>query len=830
MAVVMSPGSASIPCPVAPSKLAALLHDGLRPATSYACLLDTRGDLLASSGDPGAHAAPTPAVRFPVTVCTDQVAELCVFGGDDVDVHRATVLCQRIGDTWETSVELESLSSELLHTYEEMHLLYELGEALTGQLTLAQAAQLLLENLLAPLHAAWVELRLQTAQTPVFVAFAECARVRPSGRHKDERTLSTTLRGAGTIVGTLAMGREGTDDPFSSADVKLLDSVGTLAGNALRTASLYEELLRQSERVRERESHLRTVLENIADAIITVDERGVIESFNPAAVAIFGYQLDEVIGRPFTTLLDATHVARFKGTFGQSLGRDHTRQAVGVMHELAARRKDGAIRSVELSISETRLAAQQLYVVSLRDITDRRQFELAIEHQALHDLLTDLPNRTLLHDRLQQAILGTKRTGKSLALLVLDLDGFKEINDTFGHHYGDMLLQVMARRLTGLLRDSDTVARLGGDEIAIVLPSADHHLAPRLAEQILQTLEAPVELEGHTLRVGASLGIAYGPDHGMDANTLLRCADVAMYVAKRNQTGFGVYTADLDEHSPSRLSLISELRKGIEEGELRLFYQPKVTYRGRRVECLEALVRWEHPGRGLLPPDVFVPLAERTGLIRQLTLWVLETALRQCSEWRTAGMDVPVAVNISTRNLHDIDLVSVIPAMLQRHNVPAHLLRLEITESSLVLQPPRAMATLTRLRELGVLIAIDDFGTGYSSLTYVKRLPVSEIKIDKSFIRHMVRNDHDLAIVRSTVNLGHDLGLTVTAEGVEDQATWDMLDGFGCDVVQGYYVSRPLDAASITRWLENSGYELSDTTPAPEVIVTRVKQRARESA
>ncbi len=432
--------------------------------------------------------------------------------------------------------------------------------------------------------------------------------------------------------------------------------------------------------------------------------------------------------------------------------------------------------------------------------TDRKTIA-TLEYQAMHDLLTGLPNRTLLRDRLQQLLLGSHRDRRPLSLLIIDLDRFKDVNDAFGHHYGDLLLKDIGQRFVGTLRESDTIARLGGDEFAVLLPGADGDTANELARRIIAALEQPFLLEGHRLDVQASVGIAVYPDHGADADTLLRRADIAMYAAKQSNTGSAVYAFEHDNNSADRIALAGELRDSLSRDELVLHYQPQIEYGSGRVTGVEALVRWKHAGLGLIPPDGFIPLAEQTGLIRPLGTWVLNEALRQVSLWQHMGLEIPVAVNLSMRNLHDPELPETIQRLLARWKVPADRLRLEITESSLMADPPRALAILNRVRAAGVHFAIDDFGTGYSSLAYLKRLPVDEIKIDKSFVQQMAGDDNDAAIVRSTIGLGHDLGLNVVAEGVEDRAAWDMLGRLGCDSAQGYYVSRPMSGKEIVRWL-----------------------------
>jgi diguanylate cyclase (GGDEF)-like protein/PAS domain S-box-containing protein len=447
-----------------------------------------------------------------------------------------------------------------------------------------------------------------------------------------------------------------------------------------------------------------------------------------------------------------------------------------------------------------------------RDITAHKQAEDALRHQALHDMLTELPNRALLHDRLEHALQAARRDSSALALLVMDLDNFKDVNDTFGHHCGDLLLQEVGRRLRGALRASDTFARLGGDEFAVVLPAANASVATHVAEQLVQALEHPFALEGHHLVVGASIGISVYPEHGSDADTLLRRADVAMYVAKRAGGGYALYAVEHDQNSPDRLALVGELRQAIEQEQLVLHFQPKVAVEGG-LAGVEALVRWQHPRRGVVLPDEFIPLAEHTGLIKPLTRWVLDAALRQCRVWLDAGWTIPVAVNVSMADLHDENFPDMIAGLLAVRRVRADCLRVEITEGTIMVDPPRALSVLERLRALGVHTAIDDFGIGYSSLAYLKRLPVDELKIDRSFVRNLAADPRDRAIVRSTISLAHELGLRALAEGVEDQAAWDVLRNFGCDLVQGQFVSRPLPATEVVRWLGSS--RLTQTAERP---------------
>ncbi len=436
--------------------------------------------------------------------------------------------------------------------------------------------------------------------------------------------------------------------------------------------------------------------------------------------------------------------------------------------------------------------------------TSETRMRAVLEYQILHDALTGLPNRTLLMDRMEQAILAARREHRHFTLLITDLDHFKEINDTLGHHCGDLLLEQAAERMKAVIRGSDTVARLGGDEFAFLLPTADSGQALRVAGKVLQELERPYEIGDRRFTLGASIGIATFPGDGEDSATLMRRADLAMYAAKRDRRGAVLYSDDLDRDSQQHLSLKNELRAAIDNDQLVLCYQPVIDLQSGRITGVEALARWRHPTRGLLYPDDFIPLAERTGLIRPLTLWVMKTAAGHAQAWARLGIELRIAVNLSVHSLHDAELPQTIDTIIGSGGAQAVSLRLEITETAIMPGPSQALGVLNRLSARGVRISIDDFGTGYSSLAYLKQLPVDEIKIDKSFVTGMIHDSDDAVIVRSTIDLAHNIGLRVVAEGVEDQATWDLLAGMHCDAVQGYFVSRPVEAGELLDWLQGS--------------------------
>jgi diguanylate cyclase (GGDEF)-like protein len=425
------------------------------------------------------------------------------------------------------------------------------------------------------------------------------------------------------------------------------------------------------------------------------------------------------------------------------------------------------------------------------------------EHQARHDSLTGLPNRNWFYAQTAE-LLGARRAGDSSAVMVMDLDRFKEVNDTLGHHSGDLLLQAAAARIRRAVRGTDVVSRLGGDEFAVVLPGASRAMAVEVAGRVRQTLEEPFSVSGATVDVEASIGIALFPEHAADVGTLLQRADIAMYKAKETHAGHIFYSRELDHGHPSQLSMVGELRRAIEREELVLHYQPKAALGSGSVTHVEALVRWQRPEHGMVPPNEFIPLAEHTGLIKQLSAYVLNAALRQLRSWLDAGLDLGVAVNLSARNLLEADLPDQIADLLLARGIPAERLVLEITESTIMADPQRALGVLTRLSDMGIRLSIDDFGVGYSSLSYLKRLPVDELKIDRSFVAQMDSDEDDAFIVRSTIDLGRNLGLSVVAEGVETEAVWDELGVLGCDYAQGWFLGRPMPAADLAEWLRST--------------------------
>jgi diguanylate cyclase (GGDEF)-like protein len=466
---------------------------------------------------------------------------------------------------------------------------------------------------------------------------------------------------------------------------------------------------------------------------------------------------------------------------------------------------DGMVTSFKVTIDKLRSGEKELRKArdELETRVDERTLELAtankeLERLAMHDPLTNLPNRALLLVRLQQAIEGSQRDKSTFAMLMVDLDRFKEVNDTLGHDVGDELLVQVSARVSKLLRKTDTVARIGGDEFAIVLSDVTQEQAISISEKIGACLSREFFVANHKFNIGCSIGVAMFPEHGVDSSVLLKCADLAMYVAKRNHLNHVVYDAAENQQSESKLSLHTSLRQAIEQDELLLHYQPKVDLRTGALVGVEALVRWQHDDH-LIYPDKFIPYAEKTGLIRDVTKWVLKAALKQQSQWRSVGESLKMSVNLSFRDLDDHSLIDYISESLDQWQVDPEDLVLEITETSVMEDPNRTLEVLHQLDEMGLGISIDDFGTGYSSLMYLKKLPVDEIKIDRSFVSDMLSHSDSLVIVRSIIDLAHNLGMSVTAEGVETLEVWEKLSSLGCDISQGYYSGPPMSSEDLVR-------------------------------
>lgn len=455
------------------------------------------------------------------------------------------------------------------------------------------------------------------------------------------------------------------------------------------------------------------------------------------------------------------------------------------------------------ALATAKAAAENYHAQLERLNSELARTNIELEHLALYDNLTGLPNRSLIQDRIQQALYAATRDGHQLGILMLDLDQFKDVNDTLGHEIGDQLLKAVGERYNAVLRRTDTVGRLGGDEYAVIVPDTDTNAAVRLAGQLLAALEQPFRLGNNTLHIDASIGIALYPEHGLDVAALLKHADVAMYMAKRNKSGYALYDNAEDPHNPTRLAMLGDLRQALNRNELLLYYQPKIDLRTGRIIGAEALARWEHFEHGMIVPDLFIPLMEQTGLIRGFTQTALDMALEQCARWRQLGYPLTIAVNLSTHNMRDPLLATHIAFLLNKWSLPHDSIILEITESAVMSDSTVAHETIEAIDLSGVHFSIDDYGTGHSSLSRLKRLPVKELKIDRSFIKDMLHDPDDAVIVHSTIDLAHNLGLSVTAEGVEDAATAQRLKHLGCDFAQGYYYSPPIPADELTVLLES---------------------------
>jgi diguanylate cyclase (GGDEF)-like protein len=444
------------------------------------------------------------------------------------------------------------------------------------------------------------------------------------------------------------------------------------------------------------------------------------------------------------------------------------------------------------------------YLVGELLTSKRRSEELA--RNATTDELTGLANRQRFHTVVEERIAATRAAGSRFALMLMDLDRFKEINDALGHLYGDVLLRDFGPRLVSAIGDGGLVARLGGDEFGVLLAqdTDDPAVLDIVLTRLFKCISQPFSVDELSLEVGASVGVARFPQDGEDSHALLRCADIAMYSAKEAQTDYKIYTAEQNQHSVRRLSVLSDIRRALASDEIVVHYQPIIDLDDLRVRGAEGLVRWQHPEHGLIQPGAFVQTIEQTGLIGPLTRHVLEHSIAECASWRRDGRDMSVAVNLSVRNLLDRDLPKEIERLLDLYSLPANALQLEITESMIMSDPERALATVSRLSDLGARLSVDDFGTGYSSLANLRKMPIDELKIDRSFVSPMLRDESDLIIVRSTINLGHDLGLRIIAEGVEDGATLQQLAELGCDLAQGYHVSRPMPADAFSAWLTDS--------------------------
>ena len=544
-----------------------------------------------------------------------------------------------------------------------------------------------------------------------------------------------------------------------------------------------------------------SVYRNTAEAIVITDTDAEIVSVNPAFTAITGYTPEEALGQTPRILKSDHNSAEFYSALWQTLLSQGQWQG-----ELWNRRKDGEAFLAWQTITAVRDDAGNLtqFVSVFSDITELHVKDQHIRHQAFHDALTGLPNRLLLQDRLEHAIDIAYRESRPLAVMFIDLDRFKVINDSLGHDVGDSLLVEVTGRLKSCMRRSDTIARLGGDEFVVILTDfAGSSEVADVAEKIVASVLEPLDLKGHEIHVGASIGIAMYPQDGADVTTLMKGADTAMYRAKdAGRNTFRFFDAKLDGETVERLKLEAALRHALDKGEFQLYYQPKIDLATNAVSGAEALIRWNSPERGLVMPDRFIPLAEETGLILPIGDWVLGEACRQIAEWRDRGLPlIRVAVNVSARQFTNELLCERVGKLLEQYRLSAEMLEIELTESTVMADPERAVGQLQKLRDIGVAVSVDDFGTGYSSLSYLKKLPLSTIKIDRTFVRHLDQENENAAIVRAILGLGEALGMTAIAEGVETEGEARHLQEAGCHVAQGFKYSRPVPADDFQNWL-----------------------------
>jgi diguanylate cyclase len=528
--------------------------------------------------------------------------------------------------------------------------------------------------------------------------------------------------------------------------------------------------------------------------MLVLDDDLVIRYASASHTTGLGRTPEELVGRPVFEWLTSGSADSVK---------EHCAAGAQAPTQLSvqAQHADGSVRDMDVLVSHTaKDESLSGWIVNARDTTARVAEHTALRHQATHDLLTRLPNRAHFADRLRHALIDANAGGHSVSLLLLDLNRFKEINDAFGHEFGDHVLQEVAERLRHLLRRGQTIARFGGDEFAIILPQVAEGLTRTIIEQALAALDEPIAIGGNSVTVAANFGVALYPEDGLDGETLLRHADSAMHFAKRSRRGYAFYDHAADPHSPARLTIIRTLREAIAKGELRVDYQPKFHLATQTVRDAEALTRWPAALDGFANPDEFIPLAEHTGMITALTSFVLETAFHQWHEWKKHFTPPGLAINLSMESFRDPNLPKLIFAAIEKSGIAYPSVCLELTESALMADPDRAYAVVHEIAERGVRFSVDDFGTGYSSLAYLKRFDVAEIKIDKVFVSGMLDNRDDRSIVHWIVELGHSLGLEVVAEGVENEATTAALAELGCDMIQGFTLARPMNGEDYLRW------------------------------
>ncbi|MEE2730796.1 MAG: EAL domain-containing protein [Pseudomonadota bacterium] len=611
--------------------------------------------------------------------------------------------------------------------------------------------------------------------------------------------LDGTLRGEGQIKGVICLEQVGQRRLWTDDEQIFVGSVADLVSQVLLFNSF-----------RDRETRFRALFESSVDAVFVLRGPSIFEC-NPAALRMFRAQRDQLIGvkpsdiSPETQPDGASSAAKATEYVNRALAGENQ------FFEWSHRRFDNTLFAAEVSLTSVLLDGNNCIMASVRDVSDRKQAEDALiqsqrqlAYRTSHDSLTELPNRDSLHQNAARLLAQARKQGGQLAIVLLDLNRFKDVNDTLGHRIGDFILQQVARRLSALEQLGNLeVYRLGGDEFALIQSEVSHLDAViERVEEVIKVLSKPLEVEGMSLEMGASVGVALFPENGDNSHALLRCADVAMYQAKTHGERYQIYDTHMDANSTRRLTILADLGVAIRENQLQLHYQPRIDIATGACNGCEALLRWQHPEQGMVPPGDFIPLAEMTEIIHPLSLWVLRAALQQIRCWLDQGVEMAVAVNLSARNLIDTRCPGQIKALLAEFNVPNNLLEIEITESALITDPERALQVVQSFHDLGLHLAIDDFGTGYSSMSYLKRLPIQTLKVDRSFVKDMLTDEADAVIVRSTIGLAHSFGLNVVAEGVEDGETLQALRHLQCEQAQGYHISRPLPATEFDRWYQ----------------------------
>lgn len=557
--------------------------------------------------------------------------------------------------------------------------------------------------------------------------------------------------------------------------------------------------------LRDSEAYTRAVLDNVNEGIIVIGEAGAVVSFNPAAEKIFGYAIQEITNQNFSLLIAADGLQQS----GKYIKCTDEISILGVTREVMGLRKDLSAFPLELKTSQISIQERLLFIITARDISDRKDAERRISHLASHDALTNLPNRTLLQDRIQQTLAHNSRHNQQAAVIFIDLDRFKVINDTLGHDVGDGLLLEAAARLVAGVRSDDTVARQGGDEFIILLSEISHpEDAGVIAQKLLDSLLQPFTIKGKELHISASIGIAIFPDDGSDMESLLKNSDIAMYHAKESgRNNYQFFSPEMNEQAAEKLTLIGDLRHAVARNELFLVYQPVVDMISGDMAGIEVLLRWQHPVLGLISPVKFIPLAEESGLVLPISEWVLRSACKQLLVWQKQGCEVPrLAINLSAKQLLQKSLADTIALILGETGVEPHFIGLEITESMLVHNIEEVVETLLKLSNMGLEISIDDFGTGYSSLSYLKRFPINKIKIDKSFVDDIATHPDDAAIVKAIIAMAHGLSMKVVSEGVETKLQLDFLRQQGCEQYQGNIFSKPLPASEMASKLKRQEF------------------------